>query len=282
MPEAYPDRRRAVRRFVVLFVLLLGGMVLFNAGFGVYLRPLLYTLTPLQRYYLDAYLASSWKAKDPTATTEIEWVWKIKPKGKKKTDMEFAREEDLVPWPPSKMLWQGDTLPFGISQEATADGWLTVIKGMPAHVNSAQLQPVLQDGFFDGKPAWEFFVQPLLVLAAAFGLWLLYRVQQTAYMEQNWWKPVPLWLRVGRKVLASGSGAVRTLQAPQTQLALPTPNPGPVILEQIAPQPKAKPAPKPEPVAPVPAPVQQAKPAAPVTVQPKPKQTFWDESKGLD
>ena len=267
-----------MKRPLLLLVPLLVGMLLFNAGFAVYLRPLLYTLTPLQRYYLDAYLASSWKAKDPAAQTEIEWIWKVKPKGK----MEFAREEDLVPRPASDLLWGGDPLPFVLSQQAADDGWLGISKSMPSHMKSAQLEPVLQDGFFDGEPLWRFFVQPALMLAAAFGLWLLYRARQAVYLEQNWWKPVPLWVRLGRKVLAVGSGAAKSLQAPPAQLALPTPTPGPVILEQTAPQPKAKPAPKPAPAISSAPPVQTAKPVAPAVAPEKPKATVWDESKGLD
>ncbi len=98
-----------MRRPLVLLVFLLLGIFLFNAGFAVYLRPVLYTLTPLQRYYLDAYLASSLKARNPAAQTDIEWIWKFKAKvpkdktgsrtrdkksDKEKIPMEFAREED--------------------------------------------------------------------------------------------------------------------------------------------------------------------------------------------
>ena len=265
-----------MKRPLLFLVPLLVGMILFNAGFAVYLRPLLYTLTPLQRYYLDAYLASSWKAKDPATQTEIEWIWKVKPKSK----MEFAREEDLVPRPASDLLWGGDPLPFRMSPQAAADGWLGISKSMPSRVNAAQLQPVLQDGFFDGEPVWRFFVQPAVMLAAVFGLWLLYRAREAVYLEENWWKPVPLWVRLGRKVLAAGSGAAKSLQAPPAQLALPTP--GPVILEQTAPQPKAKPAPKPAPAISSAPPVQTAKPVTPAVAPEKPKATFWDESKGLD
>lgn len=286
-----------MRRPLVLLVFLLVGIVLFNAGFAVYLRPALYTLTPLQRYYLDAYMASSLKAKNPAAQTDIEWIWKFKAKetkgktgsrirdkngDKEKLPMEFAREEDLVPRPASELLWGGDPLPFTMSPQAAADGWLGISKGPPSHVNAAQVKPVLDEEFFDGKPVWRFFVQPTLMLAAVFVLWLLYRAQEAIYLEQNWWKAVPLWVRLGRKVLASGSGAVKTLQAPPAQLALPTPTPGPVILEQTAPQPKAKPAPKPASVADSTAPVQAAKPTTPTVAPAKPKATFWDESKAID
>ena len=286
-----------MKKPLVLFVFLLGGIVLFNAGFAVYLRPLLYTLTPLQRYYLPAYLTSSWEASDPAAQTEVQWIWKEKARetragdragsrtkksDKETTSMEFAREEDLVPRPASELLWGGDPLPFTLSPQATAEGWLAVRKGTRIHASSAQLEPVLREEFFDGKPAWRFFVQPALMLAAAFLLWLLYRAQQAIYLERNWWKAVPLWVRLGQKVLAAGSGAVKSLQAPQPQLALPTPSPGPVILEQTAPQPKPKLVPKPAPVPPPVAPVQTATPAAPAVAPAKPKATFWDESKGLD
>ena len=286
-----------MRRPLVLLVFLLLGIFLFNAGFAVYLRPVLYTLTPLQRYYLDAYLASSLKARDPAAQTDIEWIWKFKAKetkaksgsrirgtngDKERIPMEFAREEDLVPRPASELRWGGDPLPFTMSPQAAADGWLGISKGPPSHVNAAQVKPVLQEEFFDGKPLWRFFVQPALMLAAVFVLWLLYRAQEAIYLEQNWWKAVPLWVRLGRKVLASGSGAVKTLQEPPAQLALPTPTLGPVILEQTAPQPKAKAAPKPAPATPSAAPVQTAKPTAPAVAPAKPKAAIWDESKGID
>ena len=286
-----------MKRPLVLLGFLLGGICLFNAGFAVYLRPLLYTLTPLQRYYLPAYLASSWKAGDPAAQTEVQWIWKEKARETragdragsrtKKSDketipMEFAREGDLVPRPASDLLWGGDPLPFTLSPQAAAEGWLAVSKGMRVHMNSGQVQSILADQIFDGEPVWRFFVQPALMLAAAFGLWLLYRAQQAIYLERNWWKAVPLWLRVGQKVLAASSGVVKSLQAPQPQLALPTPSPRPVILEQTAPQLKAKPDPKPVPVAPSVPPVQAAKPPAPAASPVQPKATFWDESKGLD
>jgi hypothetical protein len=63
----------------LLFVLV-AGVFLLAVGFGVFLRPLLYTLTPLQRYYLGAYLASSWHETGPAATSEIQWIWKFKRK----------------------------------------------------------------------------------------------------------------------------------------------------------------------------------------------------------
>ena len=79
-------------------------MFLMAAGFGVFLRPLLYTLTPLQRYYLGAYLASSWHEKDPSATSEVRWIWKVKPaagskKSQPRLQYSLVTEDDLFPIP---------------------------------------------------------------------------------------------------------------------------------------------------------------------------------------
>ncbi len=92
--------------------------------------------------------------------------------------------------------------------QAAADGWLGITKGMPVHVNAAQVEPFLREGFF----VWRFFAAALM-LAEAFVLWLLYRSWEAVYLEQNLWKPVPLWVRLGQKVLAAGSGAAKGLQA---------------------------------------------------------------------
>ena len=57
-----------------ILVALVLAMFFFNAGFGRLLAPLLYTMTPLQRYYLPAYVASTWYGNDPAATTKVAWI----------------------------------------------------------------------------------------------------------------------------------------------------------------------------------------------------------------
>ena len=129
--------------FLFAAVLLL--MVLANAGLGPLLSPLLYTLTPLQRQYLPAYIASSLKGNDPQATTKIQWVLKLKPKpaeaetkpqgkpGKKskgrpvpaaetKHELGFADEQDVVAKPVGATVWAGNALPFVLSAEAERGG----------------------------------------------------------------------------------------------------------------------------------------------------------------
>ena len=154
-----------------LFALVLVAMVLLSAGFDVYLPPLLYTLTPIQRYYLSSYLASSWHEKDPAAKTEVEWIWKLGPK----KQYAFATEQDLLPIPARQQLWKGDILPFWMTRKAETDGWKGIYRGPRIEVNSAQLAALLRQEFFDGEPAWRFFVQPVLMLATVLLLWLLIR-----------------------------------------------------------------------------------------------------------
>jgi hypothetical protein len=150
-------------------------------------------------------------------------------------------------------------------------------------VNSAQLAALLRQEFFDGEPAWRFFVQPALMLATALLLWLLIRTWLDARYERNWWKPpVPLWRELGQKTLVFGAGLKKSLSAQPTQMALPAPAPERVIVAQTVAKPKVPPAPKPAPIQSAAAPIQQVRPTAPVTTPQKPKQTFWDESKGVE
>ena len=264
---------------------------LLAAGLGVFLRPLLYTLTPLQRHYLGAYLASSWHEGDPTATTGIRWVWKFKseaePPRKKqakkplpKLQYELALEGDVLPIPASELLWKGDVLPFWMTRKAELDGWVGIEQGLPKQMNSAMLAALLRQDFFAGEPVWRFFVQPVLLLAL--GCLLLWVVQRwlAGRQERNWWRsqPVPLWREVGQKVLTSGAGLKRRLEPRSEQLALPTVTTTKVIEARSNP----KPAPKPKPVESSPKVVSHAAtPASPGTKS-KAQGTFWDESKGLE
>jgi hypothetical protein len=142
----------------LLFVLVAGAFLL-AAGFGVFLRPLLYTLTPIQRYYLGAYLASSWHETDPAATSEIQWIWKFKPaagskKSKPNLQYTLATEDDLLPIPARELLWKGDILPFWMNRKAEVDGWTGIHRGLPTEVNSAKLAALLRPEFFYGEPVW--------------------------------------------------------------------------------------------------------------------------------
>ena len=264
----------------LLFVLVAVG-VLLSAGFGVFLRPLLYTLTPLQRYYLGAYLASSWHETDPAATSEIQWIWKFKPAaGSKKNRLNLqytlATEDDLFPIPARELLWQGDILPFWMNRRAEADGWTGIERGLPTEVNSAKMAVLLRQEFFYGEPMWQFFVQPAMMFVAAVLLWFLIRTWRSARRERYLWsKPVPLWRELGKKALSSGIEFRKRIEARQKRLALPTPATKPLI--------EARPVVKP-------ATAQQATPTATAqTAIPPPQASavksngfVWDESKGIE
>ena len=202
----------------LLFVIV-AGMFLLSAGFGVFLRPLLYTLTPLQRYYLGAYLASSWHEKDPSAMSEVQWIWKVKPAaGLKKSQphlqYSLATEDDLFPIPARELLWKGDILPFWMNRKAELDGWTGVERGLPTEVNSAKLAGLLREEFFYGEPVSHYFLQPALLLVAALLLWSRILSWRSARRERYLWgKPVPLWRELGQNVLSLGAGFRKSVQA---------------------------------------------------------------------
>jgi hypothetical protein len=269
-----------------LLVATLGFFFLLAAGFGVFLRPLLYTLTPLQRHYMGAYLASSWHESDPSATTRIQWIWKFKPAtesdqkklGKKsvqKFQYELAHEDDVLPIPARELLWKGDVLPFWMTRKAELEGWSGIEQGLSTEMNSAKLAVLLRDGFFEGEPAWRFFVQPMILLGlGCVLLWMLQRWRDVGRERNRWNPPVPLWRKAGQKLIESGAGLRRRLASREKPLVLPPAAPVRVI--EATPDPK--PAPKPKPVEP------SAAVVSPVPEAPRPKKhgTFWDETKGLE
>jgi hypothetical protein len=261
----------------------IGFFFLLAAGFGVFLRPLLYTLTPLQRHYLGAYLASSWHASDPGATTRVQWVWKFKPatdpgqkqmakKSGPKFQYELAHEDDVLPIPARELLWKGDVLPFWMTRKAELEGWSGIEQGLSTDMNSARLAALLRDGFFEGEPAWRFFVQPMILLGlGCVLLWMLQRWRDVGRERNRWNPPVPLWRKAGQKLIASGARPRRTLATRTKPLALP-PVAAPMRVIEATPNVKPRPV---EPSAATVSPV----PEAPMR---KKQGTFWDEAKGLE
>lgn len=253
-------------------------MFLLAAGFGVFLQPLLYTFTPLQRYYLGAYLASSWHETDPSATSEVQWIWKFKPaagskKSKPNLQYSLVTEDDLFPIPARELLWKGDILPFWMNRKAEVDGWTGIERGLPTEVNSAKLVALLREEFFYGEPVWHYFVQPAVMLGAALLLWLLILSWQSARRERYLWgRPVPLWRELGQKALSSGAGFRRSVRA---QRALRASAPKPLIEVR----PLAKPATMQQ--ATLPADAQTALPS-PQTPAAKSNGFAWDKSKGIE
>ncbi len=175
-------------------------VLFFGLGFGPLLSPLLYTLTPLQRYYLPTYIASSWHQNEPEAHTEIRWILKLEPrksdsKGKRergskadsKLELAFATERDVLAKSATAMMWAGDALPFSLSADAAREGWTGLEWSYPQQVESAKLASMMRDDYFDGK-AWEsFFVRPTLSLASLFLLFLMARAGVQGWRERRLW-----------------------------------------------------------------------------------------------
>ena len=124
-----------VPAIVIALVICLG--VLNAVNLTPLLGPLLYTMTPLQRYYATDYLASSWHKNDPAATTETRLLWKMK-KGKS----EFATEQDVVAKPVGQVIGTYSPEPFLLSDKATAEGWATVMRGPPARDQFGQAEHI--------------------------------------------------------------------------------------------------------------------------------------------
>ncbi len=113
-----------------------GGRVLLLL-FGITLGPfllvlpasawLLWTLTPLQKFYLGTYTASSIEATQPRNRTSIRWVLKTAP-GRKSVPL---LPQDAIAGPNRK-------LPVSLSAQAVAEGWRGVVLGSPEKVPSSE------------------------------------------------------------------------------------------------------------------------------------------------
>ncbi len=285
-------------RFAIAGLLL---VFFFALGLEPFLGPLLYTLTPLQREYLPAYVASSWHENDAAAATEIRWVLKVEPrkaepKGKKdrnarpepKLNLALAVERDLVAKPVTDRVWSGDALPFTLSEEALREGWTGLTWGYPRQVKSSQLAALLRDDYFGGR-SWEsFFVQPAVALVSLFFLVLIGRAGMQAWQDRRLWgMPLTrqdyLWRWMfeppAPKVIQAPERLLRESDKP-APLTLPAPQPAaPARLKDIAtPEtPVAKATQTNQPAA-----VQSA-PRVPAVVTEKPQPAFlWDETSGID
>ena len=282
-----------VPAFVIALVICLG--VLNAVNLTPLLGPILYTMTPLQRYYVTDYLASSWHKSDPAATTETRLLWKMK-KGKS----EFATEQDVVAKPLGQVIGTYSPEPFLLSDKASAEGWATVLQGRRQEINSAKLNTFLEQEIYDGNELWRFFLQPVLGLATLVFVLLIVRAWREERWERGWWKQsrnrLSFWAwsletseRMTKRLLPLAK-APEILGVPPTRQLESKALAANRILAASVESAETKLAP--EPVA-VPASVaapSTRKPAAaqvPVSVTPaasaKPKPAFvWDESQGID
>jgi len=110
--------------------------------------------TPMQRYYLGAYLRCAVFGTEPASRTEVRWLYKTAPNEKQ----ELATDADVVP------ATAGDDpeIPMQLSPAARQAGWTGLIQGSDELLQPALLQPFLQAQFYDGKSFWRLLLTLLL------------------------------------------------------------------------------------------------------------------------
>ena len=220
------------------------------------------TLKPFQRYYLTAYLESSFHANRPGSTTEVRWLLKTAP----------GRHARIMLPEDGEAATEGK-LPFQLSGKALREGWQSVAAGAPERVASSELAPLLEKAFYPNETLpWmliEASIASTMLLAAVFvygrGAWRKWgydvlwecRKCREAWRRISWAK----WFQPASKPAWKG---------PMVQLQ-ETAKPIPATADAIA--------------APAPAMPAAAQAALPLFDAPaaKPKEAFvWDESKEIE
>jgi hypothetical protein len=114
--------------------------------------------TPMQRYYLGAYLRCALFGTEPASRIEVRWLYKTAANEKQ----ELATDADVVP------STAGDDLgiPMQLSPAARQAGWTGLLEESDELLQSALLQPFLQAQFYDGKSFWRLLLTLLLWGAA--------------------------------------------------------------------------------------------------------------------
>lgn len=271
------------------------GSFFFAAGFGALLEPLLYTMTPFERYYAGAYLRSTWNGIDPSATTEARLLWKARPlpnplprsrKTEPKFETGFATEGDVDLRPLGERIGKYSPEPFALSDGARAEGWTAVYRGQPQTIKSAELENLLREEVYGGEPLWRFLVQPaagaagLMVVALAFLLWRRRLRQRYPWRTDGeaMWFAVRSW-----SVASAGRLAGELSRGLEWRPAR--------VLEGGRPEPRRElPAPVPQPFSasaasatePQPRPPQASQPVTVSPAVPVRRAYVWDESEGID
>ena len=112
---------------------------------------LYWTLTPLEKFYLGTYVASSLGATQPHDVTSIRWVLKTAP-----------RRKSIPMLPQDAVAGTSPELPVSLSDRAFADGWRGVTLSSPEKVPSSELTALLQDSMYDGDSVPRILGIPLL------------------------------------------------------------------------------------------------------------------------
>ena len=280
-----------MKRPAFLLAAIVLGSFFFAAGFGALLEPLLYTMTPFERYYAGAYFRSTWSGTDPSATTEARLLWKARPlpnplpKSKKtepKFETGFATEGDVDLRPVGERIGKYSPEPFALSDRAKAEGWTAVYRGRPQTVPSAKLENLLREEVYGGEPLWRFFVQPaagaagLMTVALAVLFWRRQLRQRYPWRTDGeaMWFAVRSWSVASAGRLSGGLEwrRARVLEGgiPEPRRELPAPVPQPILASAAS---ATEPQPRPS---------QTSQPVTGSPAVPARRAYVWDESEGID
>jgi hypothetical protein len=225
------------------------------------------TLKPFQRYYLIAYLESSFHANRPGATTEIRWLLKTAP----------GRKARIMLPEDGEAATQGK-LPVQLSGNALLKGWQSVVASPPERVPSSELASLLEKAFYPNETLpWlllEACIASVILLSAAFvyGRAAWRRWGDDVLWEcrkcREAWRRIPWakWFKPASKPARKGPG-IQLQESPKART-----KPVPAAADTAAVPPPA-----------TPAAAQAALPLFDAPAATKPKEAFvWDETKGIE
>jgi hypothetical protein len=126
-------------------------------------------LPPLQRYYLAAYWDSSEGARQPGAQTQIQWLMATAPGRKRR-------------WCIGSDITGGSQngLSLKLSSASIEQGWVGIERTSVESMDSAELEGVLRQDFFEGQSFRRLANEPLLYGVAA---WII--VAYLAFMMRS-------------------------------------------------------------------------------------------------
>ena len=223
--------------------------------------------TPLERYYLGAYLDCEWHRQAPVETAQIRWLYKTEPHRKKV----LASDSDVV----LVSLDSGHGARLQLSLAARHAGWTGLLQGPEERFKVARLGPFLRANFYDGESLWMVLTIPLLIGTAMLFFLLAGRnilkiqIEHRRWRAQRFeWQDPPLSLFKKWRMKTAGI-RFRLPRLPARESLEIVSTPRPQAPSACAPEPGKKPTQLPLPFF--------------ATPDEEPKDSFvWDETKGID
>ena len=177
-----PSLRAALPSVLIAFVMVTG--VLANLPLPMWLW---WAVPPVELYYSGPYFSSTMAHRNPAATTAVQWLYKTA----------AGRPDQLVVEADVDADGPGDQqdvrVPMHLSSAGRSAGWTGLVRGPREDYKAAELEPYLQDQFYDGRSFWRLF-EPVLrwglfVLFALLAAreWLVGRARERRLRRQEMW-----------------------------------------------------------------------------------------------